>query len=130
MSKKLKCFIIEDEPLSIVQIQSFINTEKNLILHGFVDDIEDINSFLPQLRECDILFLDLKVKGGIIESLRDYIICLPYIISISAIPPQDYPSFLKDRKHFVLQKPMTIDRFNSCIQSICKDECENVNDLS
>lgn len=129
MTKILKCFIIEDEPLAISQIKSYIRTKEVLSLLGFADDIEDVKEFLPKLKECDILFLDLKVKGGAIESLENYLTCLPYIVSISALSPHDYPSFLKERKHFVLQKPITIDRFNSCIQNIYEEESESIKDL-
>ncbi|MBE8719137.1 response regulator [Sphingobacterium pedocola] len=130
MIQTLKCFLIEDEPLAIRQLESFIGNREILELIDIVDDVENVADFLPKLIHSDILFLDIQVKGGDIKSLASYIASLPYVIVISALSPEDYPDFIKNRHHFVLQKPITPSRFNACITTILKQTVETNSTLS
>jgi DNA-binding LytR/AlgR family response regulator len=130
MIQTLKCFLIEDEPLAIRQLESFIGTRKTLELVDIVDDVENVAAFLPKLMHSDILFLDIQVKGGNINTLASYIVPLPHLIVISALPPEDYPEFIKNRHHFVLQKPITPVRFNACITTILKHTVETNSTLT
>lgn len=130
MKRSYKCFIIEDEPLAGKRIREMIQSRSNLSVSGYVDDIEDLYLFSDQLSACDILFLDLIVRGGSIDLLENYIVCLPYIVIISALPPHNYPSFLLNRKCFALRKPITINDFNQCIDDICAHALKNPGDFN
>ncbi|QIH33434.1 hypothetical protein [Sphingobacterium sp. DR205] len=118
METPLRCIIIEDEPLATRHLQSLIKDQKLLKLLGEIDDIEEIDSFLKDLKQTDVLFLDLRIKGGNIELIQEYLTSIPYIIVTSALLPEDYPNFIKQREHFILRKPITDEMFNKCLKKI------------
>lgn len=118
METPLRCIIIEDEPLATRHLQSLIKDQKLLKLLGDIDDIEEIDSFLKDLKQTDVLFLDLRIKGGNIELIQEYLTSIPYIIVTSALLPEDYPNFIKQREHFILRKPITDEMFNKCLEKI------------
>ncbi|MCT1531347.1 hypothetical protein M3B46_10095 [Sphingobacterium daejeonense] len=114
----MRCIIIEDEPLATRRLQSLIKEQKLLKLLGDIDDIEEIESFLSDLKKTDVLFLDLRIKGGNIELIQDYITSIPFIVVTSALVQEDYPSFIKQREHFILRKPIRGELFNKCLEII------------
>lgn len=118
MNKFLKCFLIEDEPLAVRQISSYINTWDQLELIGNVYDVENQEEFLPELLKCDILFLDLIVMGGDLSFLVPYLAKIENIVIISALPPSDFPSYILNKDLFILTKPITRVQFDSCITKI------------
>lgn len=118
MEIPLRCIIIEDEPLATRRLQSLIKGQKVLKLLGDIDDIGEIDFFLSDLKQTDILFLDLRIKGGDIELIQEYLSSIPYIIVTSALVSEDYPNFIKQREHFILRKPITRELFNTCLERI------------
>lgn len=115
MPPNLKCLIIEDEPLAIKKIIEYIRMFPSLSIKGTIKDIEDPTRFAPDLRNTDILFLDLVVSGGIIENLEKHIADIPFLVITSAICKRDYPTFVKERCHYALQKPISPEMFRKCI---------------
>ncbi|MNH40350.1 hypothetical protein D3C79_1016630 [compost metagenome] len=83
-----------------------------------IRDIEDPARFAIDLRATDILFLDLVVSGGTIETLEEHIAGIPFLIVTSAISKRDYPSFVKERSHYALQKPISPEMFRECIAEL------------
>jgi hypothetical protein len=118
MDNLIGCIIIEDEPLAILHLTSLIKKTNKLILLGFLDDIEEIDTVQEKLKQAKILFLDLHISGGNIEKIGHYLKHIPYIIITSALPPSEYPIFIKNRKYFVLQKPIIKSKFNECLLRI------------
>jgi len=118
MPHNLKCLIIEDEPLAIKKISEYIHMFPSFSITGTIRDIEDPVRFAIDLRATDILFLDLVVSGGIIETLEEYIAGIPFLIVTSAICKRDYPSFVKERNHYALQKPISPEMFRECIAEL------------
>ncbi|WP_104381593.1 hypothetical protein [Sphingobacterium sp. HMA12] len=118
MPPNLNCLIIEDEPLAIKKIVEYIRMFPDLSLTGTIEDIEDPASFAPDLQATDILFLDLVVSGGIIETLEELIVEIPFLIITSAICKRDYPTFVKERSHYALQKPISPEMFRKCIAEV------------
>lgn len=115
-SPKLKCILIEDEPLATKKIVEYIHMFPNLELVKMVADIENPTLFSHDLKSADILFLDLIVSGGNINTLADFIADIPILIITSAISRWQYPAFIKNREHFALQKPISLQMFQSCIE--------------
>ncbi len=115
-SPKLKCILIEDEPLATKKIVEYIHMFPNLELVKMVADIENPTLFSHDLKSADILFLDLIVSGGNINTLADFIADIPILIITSAISRWQYPEFIKNREHFALQKPISLQMFQSCIE--------------
>jgi DNA-binding LytR/AlgR family response regulator len=115
-SPKLKCILIEDEPLATKKIVEYIHMFPNLELVKMVADIENPTLFSHDLKSADILFLDLIVSGGNINTLADFIADIPILIITSAISRWQYPAFIKNREHFALQKPISLQMFQSGIE--------------
>lgn len=61
---RLKCFLIEDEPLASYQIQKYIQSTPILELISTVEYTEDFNINAHHILQADILFLDINIKGG------------------------------------------------------------------
>ncbi|WP_293928053.1 hypothetical protein [Sphingobacterium sp. UBA6320] len=118
MKPLLSCIIIEDEPLATRRLQSLIGKQKHLFFAGNIDDIEEVNHLTFDHKNTDIVFLDLQIKGGNIVMLKKYLMSIPFIIVTSALFPEHYPSFIKEREHFILQKPISSIRFDDCLQMI------------
>lgn len=118
MLAPLKCYIIEDEPLAVEQLQSYIFRHKDLILLGHTDYIGDPAGFITEIWNTDILFLDIQVSGGNINQLKQELKFVPFIVVTSALSPLDYPNFIIERVYFTLRKPTTIEVFEKCIQNI------------
>lgn len=117
-STKLKCILIEDEPLATKKIVEYIHMFPDLQLIKMVEDIENPALFSHDLKSADILFLDLIVSGGNINTLAELIADIPILIITSAVSRWQYPEFIKNRKHFVLQKPISPQMFQSCIKQV------------
>ncbi|UZJ63185.1 hypothetical protein OKW96_11715 [Sphingobacterium sp. KU25419] len=108
MAAKLKCFVIEDEPLATKKIVEYINMSPYLLLVRMVEDIEYPYLLFNDLKSTDILFLDLIVCGGHIESLAEYIRDIRFLVITSALSKWEYPEFIKKRPHFALQNPFLL----------------------
>ncbi|MDR6736510.1 MULTISPECIES: hypothetical protein [unclassified Sphingobacterium] len=117
-SPKLKCILIEDEPLATKKIVEYIHMFPDLQLIKMVEDIENPELFRQDLKSADILFLDLIVSGGNINALAELISEIPILIITSAVSRWQYPEFIKNRKHFALQKPISPEMFQSCIKQV------------
>lgn len=118
MSKQLTCFLIEDEPLAIRRILFYIENRKELKLLGSADDVKETQGLLPYITQADILFLDLYVSGGDASFLEPYLKDLPHLVMVSALPPSSYPEFIKKEAPLTLQKPITQEQFNNCVNII------------
>lgn len=119
-NKTLKCFLIEDEPLAVLQMEKYISSWDELIYLGYTNDIEIIDELIPFIDKTEILFIDIKVSGGDICDLDPYISSDKTIVVTSAFPKEDYPEFLRQRAFFCLQKPITMKQFDICIYKILK----------
>lgn len=119
-SPQLKCILIEDEPLATKKMVEYIHMFPDLQLIRMVEDIENPALFRQDLKSADILFLDLIVSGGNISTLADLIVDIPILIITSALSYRQYPEFIKNRKHFALQKPISPEMFQSCIKQVMR----------
>ncbi|WP_294186319.1 hypothetical protein [uncultured Sphingobacterium sp.] len=119
-SPQLKCILIEDEPLATKKMVEYIHMFPDLQLIRMVEDIENPALFRQDLKSADILFLDLIVSGGNISTLADLIADIPILIITSALSHRQYPEFIKNRKHFALQKPISPEMFQSCIKQVMR----------
>jgi len=122
MKRPLKCFLIEDEPLALRQLRSYITKWGELELIDSVCNVEENDLILSNILQCEVLFLDLIVTGGNISFLEPHVANLRHIVVISALPSQYFPPFIINCDPFILKKPITPSQFDSCITIILELE--------
>jgi len=106
---KIKCLVVDDEPLGLDLIASYVEKIDNLELVARCSDSMQAWALL-QTETIDLIFLDIHMPGvnGIqfLESLKKP----PAIIFITADPDYALESFKFDALDYLL-KPITFDRF-------------------
>jgi len=120
--KNLQCFLIEDEPLAVRQMEKYIASWDELIYLGYADDIEIVDELIPFINRTEILFIDIGVSGGDISILAPYISSDKIIVVTSAYPKDAHPEFLRQRCTYHLQKPITMEQFDICMYKILKSK--------
>ena len=120
---KIKCIIIEDEPLAQERVRGYISKIPNLELVGSFENGIDALFFLKS-NEVDLLFLDINIGefNGIqfAETLKNPI----QIIITTAYPEYALKGFDLNVTDYLL-KPFTFDRF---IQAVDRVHFNSVNE--
>jgi DNA-binding LytR/AlgR family response regulator len=120
---KIKCIIIEDEPLAQERVRGYVSKIPNLELVGSFENGIDALFFLKS-NEVDLLFLDINIGefNGIqfAETLKNPI----QIIITTAYPEYALKGFELNVTDYLL-KPFTFDRF---IQSVDRVQLNSVNE--
>ncbi len=121
---KIKCIIIEDEPLAQERVRGYVSKIPNLELVGSFENGIDALFFL-KTNEVDLLFLDINIGefNGIqfAETLKNPI----QIIITTAYPEYALKGFDLNVTDYLL-KPFTFDRF---IQAVERVQLKSVNDI-
>ena len=121
---KIKCIIIEDEPLAQERVRGYVSKIPNLELVGSFENGIDALFFLKS-NEVDLLFLDINIGefNGIqfAETLKTPI----QIIITTAYPEYALKGFDLNVTDYLL-KPFTFDRF---IQAVERVQLKSVNDV-
>ena len=121
---KIKCIIIEDEPLAQERVRGYVSKIPNLELIGSFENGIDALFFLKS-NEVDLLFLDINIGefNGIqfAETLKTPI----QIIITTAYPEYALKGFDLNVTDYLL-KPFTFDRF---IQAVERVQLKSVNDV-
>jgi DNA-binding LytR/AlgR family response regulator len=113
---KLRCVAIDDEPLALVKMETFIKKVPYLEYEGGFDSaikaLERIKFIKP-----DLVFLDVQMKDltGIqfIESLKTH----PFIILTTAFEAYAVKAFELDVADYLL-KPISFDRFLKAVEKV------------
>ena len=121
---KIKCIIIEDEPLAQERVRGYVSKIPNLELIGSFENGSDALFFLKS-NEVDLLFLDINIGefNGIqfAETLKT-----PFqIIITTAYPEYALKGFDLNVTDYLL-KPFTFDRF---IQSVERVQLKPINEV-
>lgn len=125
MPERIRCLIVEDEPLAAEVLSDYISEVPHLELVGICEDAIFASSFLKQ-NEVDLLFLDIhlpKLKG------LDFLKMLthpPQVILTTAYHQYALEAFEYDVIDYLL-KPIEFDRF---LQAVHKVEVGNREGLS
>lgn len=121
---KIKCIIIEDEPLAQERVRGYVSKIPNLELVGSFENGIDALFFLKS-NEVDLLFLDINIGefNGIqfAETLKNPI----QIIITTAYPEYALKGFDLNVTDYLL-KPFTFNRF---IQAVERVQLKSVNEL-
>ncbi len=116
---KLRCIAIDDEPLALIKIESFI---KKIPYLEFVASFDSAIKALEKLRntKTDLIFLDIQMKDltGIqfIESLKSH----PKIILTTAFDSYAVKAFELDVVDYLL-KPISFERFLKAVEKVYAD---------
>ena len=121
---KIKCIIIEDEPLAQERVRGYVSKIPNLELIGSFENGIDALFFLKS-NEVDLLFLDINIGefNGIqfAETLKNPI----QIIITTAYPEYALKGFDLNVTDYLL-KPFTFDRF---IQAVERVQLKPINEV-
>ena len=113
---KIKCIIIEDEPLAQERVRGYVSKIPNLELIGSFENGIDALFFLKS-NEVDLLFLDINIGefNGIqfAETLKNPI----QIIITTAYPEYALKGFDLNVTDYLL-KPFTFDRFMQAVERV------------
>jgi len=108
--RKLKCLVIDDEPISRKGIQSFVEKVDFLQFEGSAKDIDELITILND-REIDLLFLDIEMPGiSGIEFVKSHSKQLPLVVFITAYHEFAVESYNLAAVDYLL-KPTSFERF-------------------
>lgn len=114
MTKKLKCLIVEDEPIARKIIREFIDHVDFLELAGEAENAIKAESFLQQ-NETDIIFLDIEMpRLSGVEYLKSRKV-KPLVIITTAYPEYALEGYELDVIDYLL-KPIAFTRFFKAVQ--------------
>lgn len=117
MTNKLRCAIIEDEPLAQELLEKYVRRVSSLELTGTFDDAIVAFDQLPALHP-DVIFLDINMPEMTgIEFLKAYPIPHPAVVMTTANPNHALDGFDLGVTDYLL-KPITFDRFLKAVARI------------
>jgi len=113
---KLRCVIVDDEPLSRDVIEEFIEVCPELELVGVCSDALEAGELLKQI-ETDLLFLDInmpKLSGiSFLKTLSNP----PLVIFITAYPQFAVDGFEVNAVDYLV-KPVAFERFRAAVNKV------------
>lgn len=116
MSTKLKCLIVDDEPLARKGLTELIGAHPNLSLGNTAKSAEEAISVI-QNGGIDLVFLDIQMSGmSGIEMIHE-IKKMPLLIFTTAHAGYAVESYELNASDYLL-KPFSQERFNAAIQKV------------
>lgn len=123
---KLKCLIVDDEPLSREVIEDFVSLCPELGLAGTCTNALEADEFMKR-EKIDLLFLDInmpKLSGiGLIKSLKEP----PLFVLITAYPEFAIKGFEIDAVDYLL-KPVSFERFRASVNRVLERYKNKIDD--
>lgn len=110
---KIRCLVIDDEPLARMLIEKHLSTQMNFVLSGTCKNTMQAETLL-ETNEIDLIFLDInlpKISG--IEWVKKSQ-TLPKIIITTAHPEYAVEGFDLDVVDYIV-KPVTAERFSKAL---------------
>src|ERR1035437_7657157 len=119
----IKCIVIEDEPLALKKLISFIDKIEYLKISKTFDNAIEAISYLRS-NTVDIIFLDIQMEDftGIqfLETIRQR----PKVIITTAYDKYALKGYELDVCDYLL-KPFTFERFVKAVEKVCNEKLEN-----
>lgn len=119
---KIKCLIVDDEPLSQEVIESYVNDTPQLVLVGKCNNAIEAAELL-MTQEVDLLFLDINMPrlSGVnfVKSLAKP----PHVVFITAYPEFAVEGFEVEAVDYLL-KPCSFERFLKAVNKVLAKEAE------
>src|SRR5690606_26966754 len=116
MNKKIKCLIVDDEPLALDILEGFIETHPLLELSGRCENAFEAKEFLKH-KEIDLLFLDInmpEISGmDLLKSLENP----PMAIFTTAFQNYAVEGFELNAIDYLL-KPFSYERFHKAVSKV------------
>jgi DNA-binding LytR/AlgR family response regulator len=123
---KIKCIIIEDEPLAIDKLKGFIEKLPLLeLVRSFYNALEAV-SFLNE-NQVDLIFLDIQMKGFNGIQFLETISQKTYVIITSAYDQYALKCY-EFRVDDYLLKPYSFERFVKAVNNIAELSAEQLKD--
>ena len=120
------CLIVDDEPLALDIIESYVNGNEQLCLIKKCNTAFEAFEILHHVK-IDLLFLDIKMPGlnGIdfIKSLKNP----PAVIFTTAFSEYAVASYELEAVDYLL-KPITLERFNKSLHKFFKSQPAMINE--
>ena len=120
MQERIRCLIIEDEPLAAEVLSDYVKDVPHLTLLGICEDAIYASSFLLK-HEVDLLFLDIhlpKLKGlDFLKTLR----YPPKVILTTAYHQYALQGYEQNVVDYLL-KPIEFERFLQAVQKVNIDD--------
>jgi len=125
MNHKLKCVVVDDEPVAREILETYIDKTPNLELIGTFNNAIDVIQFLKQ-NTIDLFFLDINMPEINGVSLAKIINKQSHIIFTTAYRDYAIDGFDLDVIDYLL-KPIAFDRFIQAIQKVPADSIPQQN---
>ncbi|WP_185218084.1 hypothetical protein [Sphingobacterium mizutaii] len=120
MENSLTCILIEDDALATEMMEDYIGRRDDLLLMGKAIQRSDIQDILERCSP-SIVFLDLIIPYG---ERNDFSFSqfpsTSYFVIISGIPLSHYEGELPMGEILELNKPISFEEFNRCVDGIMK----------
>ena len=113
----ITCVIIDDEPLAVELLQSYVNREPQLRLMGTFNDAENGADFIRS-NKVDLMFLDIQMPHVNGIQLLKSLDSPPMVIFTTAYSEYAAEGFELDAIDYLL-KPFDIARFQRAVTKAC-----------
>ena len=113
---KLKCIIVDDEPLARSFLERYCQKQGNLEVVGSFPDSEGALTYLSS-NEIDVLFLDVEMPGATGFDLLDKLLYMPKVILTTSKIDYAFNAFQYNVADY-LKKPISYNRFQESITKI------------
>jgi DNA-binding LytR/AlgR family response regulator len=113
---KLKCIIVDDEPLARSFLERYCEKHGNLEVAGSFPDAESALGYLNS-NEVNILFLDVEMPGSSGFQLLDQLVYMPKVILTTSKTDYAFSAFEYNVADY-LKKPIPYNRFREAIAKI------------
>ena len=114
MNPLISCIIVDDEPLAVKLLESFVTKTPDLRLLGsFTDSVEAINAIKEQ--KPDLLFLDIQMPDLNGMELAHMIPANTRVIFTTAFKEYAFESYEVSALDFLL-KPIRYNKFHSAVE--------------
>ncbi|MGO1787158.1 MAG: hypothetical protein ACTHZ7_08785 [Sphingobacterium sp.] len=116
----LRCVVIEDEIMAIEMMTDYIGRRNDLALVDIVIHLSDVKQSIDTARPA-LIFLDFTIIDGVDDGLTfDMLPEDTVVITVSALPSNQFTVKLPKEKIFELLKPFSFEQFSFCVDQIIK----------
>lgn len=111
-----KCLLLDDDPMDRTMLTAIVKKYPALEIMGVYSSAEELLE-KANLKEIDILFLDIDLPNLSGLQLREKLDIIPVCVFISSHPEFAVDTFTLDTLDFIT-KPLKTDRFEQCYNRI------------
>ncbi|MDZ8118714.1 LytR/AlgR family response regulator transcription factor [Pontiella agarivorans] len=113
----MKCLLIEDEAVALVQLKGLLQEIGNIEIVGEAADVEDGVQLIRDHPEADLLILDVELPGGTCFDIISRFNQLPKLLFVTGHEKYALSAFEVNALDY-LQKPISIDRLRQALDRL------------